>query len=260
MRHIMSVSKIWWSLHIYNTSRHIVRRSVVWSIGEIVTELPYFRIDQFHCIVKKILVIAILLFTSGLVPHAQQLNIRKYTIEDGLVNNDVLNIYQDSQGFIWLCTRGGLSRYDGSRFTNYTLNNGLTNDMINDIYEIAPQQFIVAQNVNGPRLLKNGRLGPLKPGNNLVLNKFYSLNTRLLATTDYNGIVEWNNGEFRSVNPAYTKTVAGIAIVKDSLWFLYQEAVSAQLTTPSLIPWASVIPLDVNLTSGTHSAYIPPVA
>ncbi|HEV8285371.1 MAG TPA: two-component regulator propeller domain-containing protein [Chitinophagaceae bacterium] len=42
--------------------------------------------------------------------QAQHINLKKYTIEDGLVNNDILNIYQDSRGFMWLCTRGGLSR------------------------------------------------------------------------------------------------------------------------------------------------------
>lgn len=194
---------------------------------------------------KKFLAIAILIFAGRIsISYAQQLNFHTYTIEDGLVNNDVLNIYQDSQGFIWLCTRGGLSRYDGSRFTNFTTDNGLTNDMINDIYEISPQEFIVAQNMNGPRLLKNGRLGPLKPGNNLILNKFYSLNNkRLLATTDYNGIMEWKDGEFKPVNPAYINTVANMTIVRDSLWLVYQEAVSAQLTTPSLMPWSSTTPL-----------------
>lgn len=58
-------------------------------------------------------------FGCGSFALAQQINIRSYSIEDGLVNNDLLSIRQDSRVFIWLCTRGGLSRYDGIRFTNY---------------------------------------------------------------------------------------------------------------------------------------------
>jgi ligand-binding sensor domain-containing protein len=83
---------------------------------------------------KHLLIILIIFFQTGCgyYTRAQQINIRSYSIKDGLVNNDVLNIRQDSRGFIWLCTRGGLSRYDGTRFTNYTTDNGLTNDMIND--------------------------------------------------------------------------------------------------------------------------------
>jgi len=191
--------------------------------------------------VKKFFIITLILHQvcTSFTIHAQQINIRKYTIEDGLVNNDILNIYQDGRGFMWLCTRGGLSRYDGSRFTNFTTDNGLTHDMINDIIEIAPLEFIVAQNSGGPRLLKNGRLGPLIPGNKLIINRFCSPDKkRLLATTDYKGIMQWENGSFKPVNPAYTKSVGEITALNDSLWLL-EQAATAQLMTPSLDAWSS---------------------
>lgn len=38
---------------------------------------------------------------------------------DGLAQNHVFNIHQDKDGFIWLCTQGGLSKYDGFNFVNY---------------------------------------------------------------------------------------------------------------------------------------------
>ena len=38
------------------------------------------------------------------------------TMDDGLVNNTVRYIYQDSKGFIWFATINGLSRYDGYNF------------------------------------------------------------------------------------------------------------------------------------------------
>lgn len=38
------------------------------------------------------------------------------TMDDGLVNNTVRYIYQDSKGFIWFATINGLSRYDGHNF------------------------------------------------------------------------------------------------------------------------------------------------
>jgi signal transduction histidine kinase/ligand-binding sensor domain-containing protein len=40
-------------------------------------------------------------------------------IEDGLANNFVWRILQDSRGFLWFATRDGLSRYDGYKFTNF---------------------------------------------------------------------------------------------------------------------------------------------
>lgn len=38
---------------------------------------------------------------------------------DGLANNTVRMIFQDSKGFVWLGTLNGLSRYDGNTFVNF---------------------------------------------------------------------------------------------------------------------------------------------
>lgn len=40
-------------------------------------------------------------------------------IADGLPSNSVAAITSDSDGFVWLATHGGISRYDGNRMTNY---------------------------------------------------------------------------------------------------------------------------------------------
>ncbi|MCK5794684.1 MAG: hypothetical protein KAH12_08250, partial [Anaerolineales bacterium] len=42
-----------------------------------------------------------------------------YDLEDGLTDNRVLDISSDENGFIWVQTRSGLSRFDGHRFKEY---------------------------------------------------------------------------------------------------------------------------------------------
>ncbi|UYQ92089.1 response regulator [Chitinophaga horti] len=54
--------------------------------------------------------------------RAQTASFQHLTVEDGLSHNAVLAITQDSQGFLWLGTRYGLSRYDGQRFKIYRTN------------------------------------------------------------------------------------------------------------------------------------------
>jgi len=60
------------------------------------------------------------------------------SVEDGLVNSSVSGIVQDSKGFLWFATQGGLCRYDGSEFKifeNEPFNEGsLVANLIQTIY------------------------------------------------------------------------------------------------------------------------------
>ena len=56
---------------------------------------------------------------------ARRLPIRTYTTADGLARDRVQCIVQDRRGFMWFCTREGLSRFDGYRFLNYGTDQGL---------------------------------------------------------------------------------------------------------------------------------------
>jgi len=53
--------------------------------------------------------------------QAQKLPFKNYSTKDGLVHNEVHCIYQDSQGYLWIGTIEGISRFDGATFTNYIL-------------------------------------------------------------------------------------------------------------------------------------------
>jgi two-component system, sensor histidine kinase ChiS len=70
---------------------------------------------------------------------------RAFTLDDGLVNDQVGTIYEDRSGVLWFGTLQGLSRYDdrqdvgrkdvGERFTHFTVKNGLLNEVIKTIEE-----------------------------------------------------------------------------------------------------------------------------
>jgi len=47
---------------------------------------------------------------------------QNFTTEEGLVNNEVVCIYEDKTGNIWFGVNGGVSRYDGKSFQNFMLN------------------------------------------------------------------------------------------------------------------------------------------
>jgi diguanylate cyclase (GGDEF)-like protein/PAS domain S-box-containing protein len=51
--------------------------------------------------------------------HAANNDFVKYSKSEGLVQNTVTNILEDSEGFMWFSTFEGLSRFDGYEFKNY---------------------------------------------------------------------------------------------------------------------------------------------
>jgi ligand-binding sensor domain-containing protein len=74
------------------------------------------------------------LFISTTTLNAQQYNLRNYSVTEGLAQSQVFTMVEDHQGFIWMGTRGGgLSKFDGLEFKNYSSKDGLLNDYIYDI-------------------------------------------------------------------------------------------------------------------------------
>src|SRR5499426_1840682 len=75
---------------------------------------------------------------------AQQLPLKIYTTADGLASNRISRIVRDLRGYLWFCTENGLSRFDGSRFTNYTAEQGLPYDEVNDLLETRRGAYWIA--------------------------------------------------------------------------------------------------------------------
>ncbi|HBF19928.1 MAG: hypothetical protein CMI36_05240 [Owenweeksia sp.] len=60
--------------------------------------------------------------------------LQHFDIINGLPSNEVYQIIQDKEGYIWMATNYGLSRFDGRTFTNYTRKDGLTDDVVFGFY------------------------------------------------------------------------------------------------------------------------------
>lgn len=89
----------------------------------------------------RILFLLLLCCTQNL--SGQILPFHHYSIQDGLVSDDVNSICQDSSGIIWIAADEGLSRYDSRDFTSYTMEDGLpTNNL----------DFVLADRFDGNRI------------------------------------------------------------------------------------------------------------
>ena len=82
--------------------------------------------------------------------RGEWLPVRAYTTADGLAGNTVERIVRDSRGFLWFCTRNGLSRFDGYEFRNFGMGEGLPiriadlfaaiSDAVGSVAESAPER------------------------------------------------------------------------------------------------------------------------
>ena len=64
---------------------------------------------------------------------------RQFTIQDGLLNNDVGSIYEDKSGAIWFGVFGGASRYDGKSFRNFIIQgDSMTEDRAGKTFSARP--------------------------------------------------------------------------------------------------------------------------
>lgn len=85
--------------------------------------------------ILRSLCIAVLICWSDMVAgQGNTLFFRHLNTNDGLSNNTVYAINEDTLGFIWIGTRSGLNRFDGHGFRVYDHNNGLRNVFINTIF------------------------------------------------------------------------------------------------------------------------------
>jgi len=58
-----------------------------------------------------------------------------FTVNDGLADNNVSAILEDSSGDLWFGTRDGVSRYDGVNWTTYTMADGLASGIVRTVIE-----------------------------------------------------------------------------------------------------------------------------
>jgi ligand-binding sensor domain-containing protein/anti-sigma regulatory factor (Ser/Thr protein kinase) len=78
--------------------------------------------------------------------QAQQYTFIEYGLNEGLPQSQVRCIMQDQQGFIWIGTLGGLSKFDGKTFRNYDRQEGLLNNQINCILQAADGSIVSGSN------------------------------------------------------------------------------------------------------------------
>jgi len=157
-----------------------------------------------------------------------------YSPRDGLINSRVRSIKQDSRGRMLFITFGGLSVYDGTRFINYNRQDGLADDLINDIVEVGPDSLLVATNAAKLNTLVKGKIGVYQTADN-----FYPVVNRFLKSNDGSWYVAADEGLFILKNNRFSR-----------IPLLNKEGIDVGFNLDKVIEWKNyflLIPWSENL-------------
>jgi len=82
----------------------------------------------------RIIAVTVGLIGSASICFGQQSPFIAYTTQDGLAQSQIRAIQQDHQGYLWVGSLGGLSRFDGISFVNYSSQDGLISNKVNCLH------------------------------------------------------------------------------------------------------------------------------
>ena len=81
--------------------------------------------------------LVVLLLGLSFYANSQTYYFENYSVRQGLPNSKIYDILQDNEGYIWLASPSGLTRFDGEDFVSYGLSDGINENSVRAIFAIA---------------------------------------------------------------------------------------------------------------------------
>lgn len=85
-------------------------------------------------IIRGVLMLPLYFVLSHSFLFAQELSYKNYSTHNGLPSNQVYNMFQDRNGYMWFATDRGMSRFNGYEFENFSVNSGLPSNTVLRFY------------------------------------------------------------------------------------------------------------------------------
>jgi ligand-binding sensor domain-containing protein len=120
---------------------------------------------------------------------------------------------------MYFITFGGLSVYDGARFKNYTAQNGLAADLVNDVLEVGEDSLLVAVNTSELNVLVKGRMKKvITSGNCPVVNHLLKSKDGTIYASADEGLYRFRLNQFEKLSvfyPLQQKPVDFLGVIAD---------------------------------------------
>jgi ligand-binding sensor domain-containing protein len=117
---------------------------------------------------KRIIFYILFSFFSFL-SFSQEIVYKQYSSENGLISSYITQAIQDDNGYIWLSTNNGISRFDGYTFENFNINDKLPENDIVGMYKTSNNTLWFLSRIGLLSYFKNGKIY-LYPFNDKILS------------------------------------------------------------------------------------------
>jgi len=184
---------------------------------------------------KKIIILFYIIKTAALV-YSQELPLQRYNVTAGLANSEVSAIYQDTKGYTWFGTNGGISRFDGNSFVTYSIRDGLVYNAVLDISEDSGGNLWIATRCglskfnyidNKQFSIENFTVENGFPGSDYIYNIAADSEGRVFFSSK-KGLVKFHKNKFSLIN--HTHGLANddvLSLFVDSYNFLWVGTTTA---------------------------------
>lgn len=167
----------------------------------------FFNPARIHCLRSNsggvsvvLIVLCWILVNTGFVV-AQPFMTRQFSANDGLPSSYCFVPLQDREGYLWVGTYGGLSRFDGNTFQHFTVANGLVNNQVISLCQPRDGSLWIGT-FSGISIRQNDRFQNItRVGNQLIerVHSIYQSRNGQIWATCKQGLLRFDNAETRPV-------------------------------------------------------------
>ncbi len=178
-----------------------------------------------------------------LILEAQNKPFMRFDEDKGLANIKVKSIFKDNEGYLWIGTENGLSKYDGYKFTNFRKDNGLPG---NRIWALASdgKRLYAGCYKDGLAVIENNKVAKVYHLNsrfpNSIRRLYYSKYFRLLIIGSDNGICLFRDSTY------YELACHKDSTNKASVLSIFEYKGSIYFTSHSMLLGGGLFKLNIN--------------
>lgn len=123
-------------------------------------------ISQWRRLVLTVAMAGLAGLSAAPAARAETRILRNYAVEEGLTQTHALAVTEDREGYLWIGTADGVSRFDGTDFINFQTRDGLPAGWVYAIHQARGGELLFGTE-NGLAIWRDGRFVDPPPGSPL---------------------------------------------------------------------------------------------